>query len=320
MSKPALSVVVVAYNMARELPRTLLSLSPKMQRDIRAKDYEILVMDNGSEPPVDSRDLETLPIEIRVHRVQTPSPSPAAAINQGIRLATADFIGVWIDGARLASPGMLANALRAARLHPRPVIGAMNLHLGPDIQRCSVQSGYSQTVEDALLSSVDWTSDGYRLFRISAFGGSCAGGWFMPIGESNSVFMRREHWYDLGGYSEAFVSPGGGLVNLDLWRRAVTAEGAQVILLLGEGTFHQLHGGAFTNAQATQWNVFAEEYRKIRNADFSVPEIDPIFLGRAPTEALAKLAWSASHAADELLPQATAREDGAGRPAPHGQS
>ena len=45
---PDLSVVVIGYRMARELPRTLRSLSPAMQRGIKADQYEIILIDNGS--------------------------------------------------------------------------------------------------------------------------------------------------------------------------------------------------------------------------------------------------------------------------------
>ena len=48
------SLVVVAYNIPRELPRTLLSLSSSYQRDVTVDDYEVIVVDNGSTPPVDA--------------------------------------------------------------------------------------------------------------------------------------------------------------------------------------------------------------------------------------------------------------------------
>ena len=47
----ALSVVVVAHDMARELPRTLRSLSRRYQLGLPADDYEVIVVDNGSADP-----------------------------------------------------------------------------------------------------------------------------------------------------------------------------------------------------------------------------------------------------------------------------
>lgn len=293
MLAPLLSVVVVAYNMARELPRTLRSLSTAMQREIEAAEYEIIVVDNGSTQWWDEAECRRWHPALRVHRVEQPTRSPVPAVNQGLALARGDLIGVWIDGARLASPGLLAGALRAARLHHRPVIGTIGLHLGPDLQARSMQKGYDQAAEDRLLASVGWEEDGYRLFGISSFAGSSAAGWFRPMAESNALFLTRAHWQELGGYDPRFEMPGGGLANLDLWQRACASADSQVIILLGEGTFHQIHGGVSTNAERSMFPVFHEEYQRIRGRPFCAPAVSPLYLGRVDPKVLAKLAWSA---------------------------
>ena len=46
----ALSVVVVFYNMRREAARTLMSLSRSYQRGLEGIDYEVIALDNGSDP------------------------------------------------------------------------------------------------------------------------------------------------------------------------------------------------------------------------------------------------------------------------------
>jgi len=58
--RPDVSVVVVIYNMAREAPRTLHSLSAAYQRHIDADDYEVIVVDNGSQPSFDAAVLDGL--------------------------------------------------------------------------------------------------------------------------------------------------------------------------------------------------------------------------------------------------------------------
>ena len=42
---PLVSVVVVAFDIPRELPRTLESLAPSYQRDIQADEYEVIVLE-----------------------------------------------------------------------------------------------------------------------------------------------------------------------------------------------------------------------------------------------------------------------------------
>ena len=48
-----LSVILVAYDMAREIPRTLESLSRSYQERAENLEYEVLLLDNGSPVPLD---------------------------------------------------------------------------------------------------------------------------------------------------------------------------------------------------------------------------------------------------------------------------
>lgn len=301
MPRPKLSVIVIAYNMARELPRTLRSLSPDMQIGIDPEDYEVIVVDNGSTAPLDEPACRRWLPSLVVHRIDTDSPSPVAAINHGLSMAQGDLIGVCIDGARLASPGLLASALRAAKLSDTPVIGTLGFHLGPDVQMKSVQAGYSQAREDALLEEANWTEDGYHLFSISVLAASSAKGWFLPIAESNALFLKREHWQALKGYDLRFQKPGGGLANLDTWRRASELPEAEIILLFGEGTFHQVHGGIATNSPRLMFWEFHDEYVAIRGKAFRPPSAPPLLVGRMPAQALPSVAWSAEQASRQLL-------------------
>jgi len=295
MGKPRLSVIVIGYNMARELPRTVRSLSTALQRDIAEDDYEVIVIDNGSTQAFDLEQLQRMGGNISTHRMLDATPSPVPAINHGLALARGGLIGVLIDGARMASPRLLATALEAARLHTRPVIGTLAFHLGPDLQGRSVERGYCQDVEDQLLASVDWASDAYRLFEISVFAGASSKGWFIIPAETNALFLTREHWNSLGGYDPAFVSPGGGFSNGDTWLRACSDTSARIILLLGEATFHQFHGGVATNATAIAQVVqsFRDEYVRIRQRPFTAPTGTPLYVGQLHPAALASLKQSA---------------------------
>src|SRR4051794_36765850 len=123
---PSLSVVVVAHDMARELPRTLRSLWPPYQRGIEADDLEILVVDNGSGAPIASDVGRPGTIVLRID----PAPaSPAHAANVGLEAARGALVGLVIDGARMASPGLLAGARAAAGLAERAVVTAPAWHL-----------------------------------------------------------------------------------------------------------------------------------------------------------------------------------------------
>ena len=290
MAKPSVSLVVIAYDMARELPRTLRSLSPASQRGIEQEDYEVIVVDNGSRRPFDEDLCRALCPNAIFHAIPDARPSPVAAINHGLAQARGDLVGVMIDGARMASPGLLATALQASRVHPRAVVGTLAFHLGPDVQMRSIGRGYDQAAEDALLDSVDWAGDGYSLFSISVPAGSSARGWFTLPSESNALFLARDQWRQLGGYDQAFTCAGGGLANLDTWARACAMPDWQVVMLLGEATFHQVHGGVATNAPPrSRWDEFHAEYVRIRGKPYQPPRGSPLLVGRMPLEALPSL-------------------------------
>jgi Glycosyl transferase family 2 len=283
---PELSVVLVGYRMDRELPRTIRSLSPAMQKGIRPDQYEVIVIDNGSPEPMPLSEYPDYGAQIFHHRFETTSASPAAAANFGLRQARGRLKGVLIDGARLASPGLLATALLASRLGERAVISSVGFHLGPKEQKHSVAEGYDQAREDALLDESGWLEDGYRLFDIATLAGSSQGGFFLPLAESNGLFMPSRLWRELGGFDERFVLPGGGYVNLDLYRRAGELPNSQLVVLLGEGTFHQVHGGVTTGAEPSCLERFKAEYFALRGDEFKPTMRPAILLGNAPVQAM----------------------------------
>lgn len=294
---PRLTVVVVAYAMHRELPRTLASLDPRYQRGVTPDGYEVIVVDNGSPEPVDPGALAGFGGSIRLLRIDDAPPSPAHAANVGIRAASAPLVGLIVDGARLASPGLLAGAIEAATLAERPVVTAAAWHLGEVPHMRAAEVGYDQRVEDALLDTVDWRADGYELFSISTFAGSSWRGIFGPMGESSSLFLPSTMWEELGGLDERFALPGGGLVNHDLYRRACTAEGVRLLQLLGEGTFHQYHGGAATSRRFSHAEMQADHVA-IRGERYRPPEVRPTYLGSVPPTLLVHLETSVRLALD----------------------
>jgi hypothetical protein len=294
-----LSIVVVAYNMARELPRTLLALSAGYQRNVHPDEYEVIVVDNGSDPPVDRGMFEKLRGSFRLLRIDSASPSPAPAVNRGLAAAEGEIIGVMIDGARIVTPGVLHFARHGAALYRRAVVATLGWYLGHDLQSWAMRAGYDRLTEDRLLASIAWPEDGYRLFEIGTMDESSFDGWLQPIGESNALFMRREMWHLLGGMDERFDYPGGGLANIDLYRRAGELPGAELVILLGEGTFHQIHGGTATNAAvesfAAMLRDWTKQYEAIRGVPLSHHEFrnPPTYLGMLPRPALARFTRAA---------------------------
>lgn len=276
-----LSIVVVVFNMRREAPRTLETLRFDYQ-GIDPSLYEVIVVDNGPSCPLGSDLVASIDPQYRYFPYPADSPSPAAAINAAVREAKGQSIGLLIDGARMLSPGILRYSLLALRAYSRPLISTLGCHLGSMPQQQSVAQGYTRDQEDALLDSIDWRSDGYRLFDISCLAGSSKYGILAPLAESNALFMPRQLFEELGGFDEGFRTPGGGLANLDFYQRAQQLDGVQLVTLLGEATFHQVHGGVTTRPGET-WAPLADEYRSLRGAEFDcypLPWLRTDFLGQ----------------------------------------
>lgn len=297
--KPEISIIVIAYNIHREISQTLLSLSASYQRHISADDYEIIVIDNGSNPPLDQNLIAGLEGNFRLIRIDPAPPSPAHALNVGMAEARGQIIGIMIDGARIVTPGLLHFARHGAKLYENAIVAALGWYLGRDFQRRAMSSGYDKARENALLKSINWPSDGYRLFEIGALDESSVDGWFYPLQESNALFMRRPMWNLIGKFDERFDAPGGGFLNLDIYRRAVEIPGVEVVILLGEGTFHQFHGGVATNITDDQLQVkllkWQAQYSEVRGKPFkvSIPKRKPTYIGELPRPALLRFARAA---------------------------
>ncbi|WP_081709632.1 glycosyltransferase [Mesorhizobium erdmanii] len=294
MKQNHVSVIVVAYNIPRELPRTLLSLALPYQQGVTTNDYEVIVVDNGSSPAVSASLVEEYGPNFRLLCIDDASPSPAAAVNLGIMAARGDKIGVMIDGARIVTPGLVHFAGVGTVMGRAAVVAAPGWYLGSDIQGNAPRNGYTRMVEDSLLQSIRWPEDGYRLFEIGTMDESSVDPWFSPIAEANALFMSRKSWHAIGGMDERFRQPGGGLVNLDTLERAMNLPEAKLILTLGEATFHQLHGGISTNApieqQSKNWIRWKAERDALRGQEDLRFHIPSAFVGSLPRSLLPHLA------------------------------
>lgn len=279
-----ISIIVNFFNNRREARNTLHSLSARYLRNADNIDYEVIAVDNGSQLPLDEAEVRNFGPQFRYRYFETQSHSPVGALNAMCDEARGEELLIVVDGAHLLSPGILDLANRAFRLYPSPFIATVPFHLGPKSQTISVAEGYNQQVEDGLLQSCGWRTDGYRLYDIT---GSYAGtslGWFGCLFESGCFGIRKRDYLSMKGYDERFQSRGGGLANIDIFQRALSRPDIQYVMLLGEGTFHQFHGGVASNAPPGKhpWDEFHGEYLKIRGVPFARTKRLPIFLGSLP--------------------------------------
>lgn len=283
-----LSVIVNFYNMRREAERTLTSLSRGYQRGIEDLDYEVVCIDNGSDPPLEAAWIRTFGPEFRLFRPDRLLPSPCAALNDAARTARGEYLAVMIDGAHLLTPGALREFADAVAEDAGAVVALRHWFIGGD-QRWLAVAGYSRELEDRLFARIRWPKDGYDLFRIGAPIEESAEPWFDGLTESNCLFLPTCLYDAIGGFDEAFDEPGGGFANLDLMRRLAAVVPGHLVCLIGEASFHQYHGGTTTNvddaAKDQRVRGYAARYRALRGVEYQyVPVTELQFRGSIRNE------------------------------------
>ena len=275
------SVIVVVYDMPQQALNTIRSLAPDHQQSVSARDYEIVVVENRSArtlseadvvvpPPTPVTCSGTKPVSPRAPR-STPAPAQPE-------------VGPWRSWwtGTHGHPRVVAGILSARRMGRGTVVSVPGYHLGDRLHPEAAAQGWSAAQEQEMLQDLDWWAHGYRLFQRAVFSASCGDGYLVPMAESNCIALSRRMYRSLGGFDEGFQTLGGGYVNLDFYRRAVDAA-RRLVVLPGEGSFHQFHGGATTGAPASTGEALlaqmSAEYRRLRGTDHLAPGRAPILVG-----------------------------------------
>ncbi len=284
INNPKLSVIVVFYDMPKQALNTLFTLSTDFQQEVGPDDYEVIAVENRSDNPIDQDALTELKGNFRYFLRDETLPTPVNAINFGVEQALGKQVCIMVDGARMVSPRLIHFSMIAARLYPQAVISVPGYHLGEKLQQEAVSDGYNESVEQELLASVPWREDGYRLFDISCLSGTSRNGYFEPMGESNTLTVPRSLFDAAGGFDTRFTETGGGQCNLDFYKRVVELPETNLVMLMGEGSFHQFHGGVTTGRETGEqrdrtMNEHFAQYREIRGDSYSPPQKTATLLG-----------------------------------------
>jgi hypothetical protein len=114
--------------------------------------------------------------------------------------------------------------------------------------------------------------------------------------ECNCLFMSAEVFREIGQADERFDLPGGGALNLCIYRKVAMHPRTRFFMLPGEGSFHQLHGGVTTSEVEKREVILRrqnEQLTQLLGQPFRSPSVEPILLGKVPSSALRYLQHSA---------------------------
>ena len=247
-----LSVVVVFYNMRREAARTLHSLVARVPaRASTTLDYEVIVVENGSRPTrssarsssrasVPSSATSTSAPRRRRRRSTRSTAGSASRGRQQHRVHDRRRARAHAGRAAVrASPG-LAHLRARDRRHPAVV------RRSRASSPTRSTTGYDQAYEDELFrrrSSGRTTGTGCSRSATSSATATGSTG----CGRATASSCPARCSSRSAAFDERFSMAGGGYANLELYERLGATPGVNVVTILGEGSFHQVHGGTTTN-------------------------------------------------------------------------
>jgi hypothetical protein len=148
-----------------------------------------------------------------------------------------------------------------------------------------VQAGHSAALEEEKLRELAWQENGYRLFKWACWSSSNQRGYLQPMQECNALFCSAENFKHIGGADERFDQPGGGSINLYLYRRLGMLPDIVLYVLPGEGSFHQFHGGVTTqelsedDTRRAVLKSFDTRLEEVWGGPFKALTREPILLG-----------------------------------------
>jgi cephalosporin hydroxylase len=253
--------------------------------------YEVIAVENGSHPDqkLSTEFVESFGPEFRyIDMGDDARPSPSRALNRGIKEGHGNNYALMIDGAHVLTPSVLKYGLKGLRTYAPAIVATQQWYVGPGQQGDAMSDGYDQAYEDRLFNRIGWPDAGYRLFEIGHFVGGRD--WLDGVWESNCMFASRAQLEQVGGFDENFSMPGGGFANLDLYERLGSSPDVTVVSIIGEGSFHQLHGGVSTNeAEADERHSrihgYREHFADLRGRRFRGPGKPIHYVGRLKSPA-----------------------------------
>ncbi len=283
-----ITFVVAAYNIPQQLERTLFTCGAEYQ-NAPADQIEIIVVDNGSDPAVGNDLHDRHPQLSRILRF-VGDPSPIKALNEGIRQAKFDNVALIIDGAHMLTPGVFARSEEIFTRFERPVINVPQFMLG-DVSQNFSHVDWAFDRETEMLETLGWPTDGYSLFRYAVRATELQDRAELHHFESNCLITNKTVFDACGAFEERFTEPGGGMANPEIFWRLTHEPLNTYVVLPGEGSFHQDHGGTTTSITREERRELLEDFHE-NNRD--ITGVDGMEIVRAP-HVHGKVPFAAQH-------------------------
>jgi hypothetical protein len=224
MNDVSISVIIPTHNRPQQLPRTLAAL---YEQDLATEDYEIIVVDDGSDPQVQ---LPSAPVAIRQKLLRLEGVERSAARNAGAAAASGDVL-VFIDDDIIVNRNFLSGHWQAQTDWPGALVTG-SIRLPPEeLQRPFVR--FRQHLEDQGLPAQR---------GIQSCPNFCAAG---------NLSISREVFRKLGGFDAGLSSS----EDQDLALRHCARGGSVAYLPEAEGIHHDRALDIRSYCSRVQWGT-----------------------------------------------------------------
>jgi GT2 family glycosyltransferase len=179
------SVVVPTYNRAKSLVRMLHSLA---QQDISPRDFEVIVVDDGSSDNT-WQVLGRTPTPYRLRSLWQRNQGPAAARNAAIRVAEGELV-VFVDDDVIAAPDLLRRHIEAHETQTSVVvIGLMALAEGAHLSPWAEWESYALYKQYQAMEEGRWAPTPRQFYTANA---SVRRSDLIEVGLFDPLFRRAE--------------------------------------------------------------------------------------------------------------------------------
>lgn len=173
---PSFSIIVPTWNRPRQLRACLEALAGL---EYPAARFEVIMVDDGSEPPLDAADFDRL--DGRVTWLRQPNAGPAAARNAGAAKAQGEYLA-FTDDDCTPDPGWLQGFARAFERAPRALVGGCTANALPD----NIYATASQVIVEAARAYFLATHSEFQFFA------------------SNNLALPADLFRTIGGFDPSF--------------------------------------------------------------------------------------------------------------------
>ena len=286
MRNPGLSIIVIVYNMPRQAMNTLLSLALPYQKNVSADEYEVIVVENCSDNNLDACSVAALGPQFRYFLRDEKGVSPVPAVNFAFSQCRGNQIGLIIDGARMVTPRVLEYAMLGAKISDASIDHGSRLSPWVKGTRNFI---YKRVIANNWKSK-NWQKWNGRIMVIDSSNGLAGAPVTSAViynrcRNAAHLFCSADNFRSIGGADERFDQPGGGSINLYLYRKLGMLPEIQLFVLPGEGSFHQFHGGVTTqefpedDARKAVLKSFDTRLEEVWGAPFKALSREPMLLG-----------------------------------------